>query len=68
MSTHICIHSHVFTSRCSVAASNSVYLSSGFPNCPRASATSFLQQHLKTTEQQQSSNDLTNTQNDSSLH
>jgi hypothetical protein len=42
--THTSIHSHVFTSRCLIAASNggrSPY--SGFPNYPRTSATSFSQ-------------------------
>jgi hypothetical protein len=33
---HISVHSHVFNSRCSVAASKGRrFLSSGFPNCPR---------------------------------
>jgi hypothetical protein len=55
--THTSVHSHVITSRCSVAASNGGRsLSPGFQNCPRASATSFSQQHLATTEAQQSSN------------
>jgi hypothetical protein len=40
--THTSVHSHVFTSRYSVAASKGGSSpSSGFPNCPRASATSF---------------------------
>jgi hypothetical protein len=39
--THTSVHRHVFTGRCSVAASNSgPSPSSGSPNCPRASATS----------------------------
>jgi hypothetical protein len=34
--THTSVHSHVFISRCSVAASNGGRSpSSGFPNCPR---------------------------------
>jgi hypothetical protein len=42
--TQTSVHSHVFTSRYSVAASNSgCSPSAGLPNCPRASATSFSQ-------------------------
>jgi hypothetical protein len=51
------VYSHVFTIRCSVAASKGGRSPSfGFPNCPRASATSFSQQRLTTTESQQLSN------------
>jgi hypothetical protein len=40
--THTSIHIHVFTSRYLVAASNGGrFPSSGFPNYPRAAATSF---------------------------
>jgi hypothetical protein len=40
--THTSVHGHIFTSRCSVAASNrGRSLFSGFPKCPRASATWF---------------------------
>jgi hypothetical protein len=47
----------VFTNRCLVTAFNGGRSpSSGFPNCPRASATSFSQQHFKTAETQQSYN------------
>jgi hypothetical protein len=55
--THISVYSHVFTSRCSVAAYNGARCpSSGFPNYPRASVTSFSQNKLPTTELQQSFN------------
>jgi hypothetical protein len=58
--THTSVHSHVFTSRCSVAASNGGPApSSGFQNYARTSATSFPHQQLTTTEPQQSSNSLT---------
>jgi hypothetical protein len=43
--THTIVHSHVFSSRCSVAASNG--------GRSPASATSFSQQQLTTTEPQQ---------------
>jgi hypothetical protein len=40
--THTSVHSHVFTSRCLVVAfSGGRSRYSGFPNYPRASATSF---------------------------
>jgi hypothetical protein len=51
----------VFNNRCLVVTSNggrSPY--SDFPNCPRASATSFEPQQLIRTELQQSSSSLTN--------
>jgi hypothetical protein len=51
----------IFTSRCLVTASNCGRSpSSGFPNHPRASPTSFSQQRLTRTEPQQSSDWLTN--------
>jgi hypothetical protein len=41
---HASVPSHVFTSRCLVSASNGGRsTSTGFPNCPRASGTSFSQ-------------------------
>jgi hypothetical protein len=44
------VHSHVVNSHCLVTASNGgSSTSSGFPNCPRASATSFSQQQLTAT-------------------
>jgi hypothetical protein len=53
--THTIVQSYVSTWRCRVTASKGWRSpSSGFPNCPRAWATSFSQQ------QQQSSNSLTN--------
>jgi hypothetical protein len=65
---HTRVHRHVFTSRCSVAASHGGCCPySGFPNCPRASATS-LQQQLTTTEPQQSSNSLTHSLHSTEWH
>jgi hypothetical protein len=50
----------VFTSRCLVTASNGGRSpSAGFPNCSLASAITFSQQQLTTTEPRQSSNSLT---------
>jgi hypothetical protein len=58
--TQTSLHSHTFTSRCPVAASKGGRTSfSRFPNCPRASATSFSQQQFTATEPQQFSNSLT---------
>jgi hypothetical protein len=58
--THNSIQSHVFTSRCSVAAFNGWrFPSSGFPNYHCFSASIFSQQLLTTTEPQQISNSAT---------
>jgi hypothetical protein len=55
---HTSVHSHVFTSRCLVAASNGGRSpSSGFPNCPQPQLPA--SHSNRTTEPQQSSNSLT---------
>jgi hypothetical protein len=58
MTTITHTQSRIFTNRCSVPALNSGHSPSGFPNYPRASATSFWQQKLLTTELQQFSKQL----------
>jgi hypothetical protein len=56
--THYCVHSHVFTSRCSVAASNGRRSPSfGFPNYPRASATA---SHINSSQRLNISSPLSN--------
>jgi hypothetical protein len=58
--TQTSVHSHIFTIRCSVVASNGGrFTYSGFPKYPPTSVTSFEQQQLKRTEPQQSSSSLT---------
>jgi hypothetical protein len=67
--THTSVYSHVFTSRCSVAASNGgLFPSSGFPKLFSASATSFSQQQFTTAEPQQFSYSLTNWLSNSVTH
>jgi hypothetical protein len=65
LNTHTSVHSHVFTNRCSVVAfNNGCSPSSGFPDCPRASATRFSQQQLTTIESHGFSNSLTHQSTD----